>query len=153
MTSKSNNAEVVPGANERLEELGRGCYAFSADGCSNTGIIIGDRGVLIVDAQATPELASKVLEIVGTLTDKPVKQVVLTHFHADSTLGAHAFDAGEIVASDLTRRMMDTRGAEDILVSKDRRPALFSSLPVGMDVILPSMTIASSDMPRPKPMR
>lgn len=144
MTSKSNNAEVVPGANERLEELGRGCYAFSADGCSNTGIIIGDRGVLIVDAQATPELASKVLEIVGTLTDKPVKQVVLTHFHADSTLGAHAFDAGEIVASDLTRRMMDTRGAEDILVSKDRRPALFSSLPVGMDVILPSMTIASS---------
>ena len=144
MTSKSSNAEVVPGANDRLEELGRGCYAFCADGCSNTGVIMGDRGVLIVDAQATPELASKVLEKIGTLTDKPVKQVVLTHFHADSTLGAHAFEAGEIVASDLTRRMMDTRGAEDILVSRDRQPALFSSLPAGMNVSLPSMTIASS---------
>jgi len=144
MTSDSNNAEVVPGANARLEELGRGCYAFSADGCSNTGVIIGERGVLIVDAQATPDLAAIVLQKIRDITDKPVKQVLLTHFHADTTLGASAFEAGEVVASDLTRRMMDTRGAEEILVSLDRQPALFSTLPAGITVSLPSMTVASS---------
>ncbi|MET1415063.1 MBL fold metallo-hydrolase [Roseibium sp. HPY-6] len=144
MTNEPNNSELSPGANERFEELGRGCYAFSADGCSNTGVIVGERGVLIVDAQATPEFAGKVLEKVREKTDKPVKQVVLTHFHADSTLGATAFEAGEIVASDLTRRMMDTRGAEEILVARDRLPALFSGLPSMTGVSLPSMTIASS---------
>ncbi|WP_299471589.1 MBL fold metallo-hydrolase [uncultured Roseibium sp.] len=144
MTNESNNSELSPGANERFEEIGRGCYAFSADGCSNTGVIVGERGVLIVDAQATPELAAKVLEKIREKTDKPIKQVVLTHFHADSTLGAQAFDAGEIVASDLTRRMMDTRGAEEILVARDRLPGLFSGLPSNVGVSLPSMTIASS---------
>ncbi|MDN3718865.1 hypothetical protein QW131_05690 [Roseibium salinum] len=53
------NKSAAVGDNERFEELGRGCYAYSADGCSNTGVIIGERGVLIVDGQASPELAEK----------------------------------------------------------------------------------------------
>ena len=125
----TNNSETPKGANEKFEELGRGCYAYSTDGCSNTGVIVGDRGVLIIDAQATPEHAERVLEKVRTVTDKPVKQVVLTHYHADSSLGAGAFEAGDIVASDLTRRMMDTRGAEEILVARERVPDLFDGLP------------------------
>nr|WP_319386944.1 MBL fold metallo-hydrolase [uncultured Roseibium sp.] len=144
MTNESNNSENPTGANERFEELGRGCYAYSADGCSNTGVIVGERGVLIIDAQATPEHAERVLEKVRGVTDKPVKQVVLTHFHADSSLGANAFEAGEIVASDLTRRMMDTRGAEEILVARERMPGLFEALPATTTISLPSLTIASS---------
>ncbi|WP_306145104.1 MBL fold metallo-hydrolase [Roseibium sp. MMSF_3412] len=140
----TNNSETPKGANEKFEELGRGCYAYSSDGCSNTGVIVGDRGVLIVDAQATPEHADRVLEKVRTVTDKPVKQVVLTHFHADNSLGADAFDAGDIVASDLTRRMMDTRGAEEILVARERVPDLFEALPATTTISLPSLTIASS---------
>ncbi|WP_422039130.1 MBL fold metallo-hydrolase [Roseibium sp.] len=144
MTNESNNSENPTGANERFEELGRGCYAYSADGCSNTGVIVGERGVLIIDAQATPEHAERVLEKVRGVTDKPVKQVVLTHFHADSSLGANSFEAGEIVASDLTRRMMDTRGAEEILVARERMPDLFEALPATTTISLPSLTIASS---------
>ncbi|WP_421982530.1 MBL fold metallo-hydrolase [Roseibium sp.] len=144
MTNESNNSVNPAGANERFEELGRGCYAYSADGCSNTGVIVGERGVLIIDAQATPEHAERVLEKVRGVTDKPVKQVVLTHFHADSSLGANAFEAGEIVASDLTRRMMDTRGAEEILVARERMPDLFETLPASTTISLPSLTIASS---------
>lgn len=140
----TNNSETPKGANEKFEELGRGCYAYSSNGCSNTGVIIGDRGVLIVDAQATPEHAERVLEKVRTVTDKPVKQVVLTHYHADSSLGAGAFEAGDIVASDLTRRMMDTRGAEEILVAWERVPDLFNGLPATTTTSLPSLTIASS---------
>ncbi|MEM8701968.1 MAG: MBL fold metallo-hydrolase [Pseudomonadota bacterium] len=140
----TNNSEKSVGANEKFEELGRGCYAYSSDGCSNTGVIVGERGVLIIDAQATPEHAERVLEKVRTVTDKPVKQVVLTHYHADSSLGASAFEAGDIVASDLTRRMMDTRGAEEMLVARTRVPDLFDGLSATTTVSLPSLTIASS---------
>ncbi|MCV0427451.1 MAG: MBL fold metallo-hydrolase [Roseibium sp.] len=139
-----NNSEAVPGENARFEELGRGCYAYSADGCSNTGVIVGDRGVLIVDGQATPAHAEKVLEHVRDITDKPVKQVVLTHFHADNSLGSWAFDPGEVIASDLTRRMIETRGIEDIHVSRERFKALFADLPAIPAVCAPTMTIASS---------
>lgn len=144
MVEMTNRSEAVPGENERFEELGRGCYAYSADGCSNTGVVIGEKGVLIVDAQATPALAEKVLQKVRELTDKPIKQVVLTHFHSDNTLGALAFEPGEVIASDLTRRMMETRGVEEIRVARERDAALFAGLPGNTGVSMPSMTIASS---------
>ncbi len=143
MIDMKNKSEAVPGDNERFEELGRGCYAYSADGCSNTGVIVGSNGVLIVDGQATPALAEKVLEKVRALTDKPVKQVVLTHYHAAHTLGAQAFEPGEIVASDLTRRMLDTRGREEVRVSRELDPALFAGA-ASQAAAAPTMTIASS---------
>lgn len=43
MVEMTNRSEAVPGENERFEELGRGCYAYSADGCSNTGVVIGEK--------------------------------------------------------------------------------------------------------------
>ncbi|MES0808297.1 MBL fold metallo-hydrolase [Roseibium sp. SCPC15] len=139
-----NTSEAVPGENERFEELGRGCYAYSADGCSNTGVIIGERGILIVDGQATPSHAEKVLKKIRDITDKPVKQVVLTHFHAENTLGSWAFEPGEVISSDLTRRMIETRGIEDIHVSRERFKALFADLSAIPAVCAPTMTIASS---------
>ncbi len=144
MVDIKNNSEAVPGENERFKELGRGCYAYSADGCSNTGVIVGERGVLIVDGQATPAMAEKTLQKLREITDKPVKQVVLTHFHADSSLGAQLFEPGDIIASDLTQRMIDTRGAQDIQVSRERDPVLFADLAADARVCKPSMTIASS---------
>lgn len=144
MVAMTNGSERVPGANEQFENIGQGCYAFSADGCANTGVIIGERGVLVIDGQATPAMAEKVLAKIRDLTDKPVRSVVLTHFHADSSLGTSAFEPGEVIASDLTRRMMETRGAEDIRVSCERDPNLFSDLPSGSTVSSPTMTIASS---------
>jgi glyoxylase-like metal-dependent hydrolase (beta-lactamase superfamily II) len=144
MVEMTNRSEAVPGANERFEELGRGCFAYSADGCTNTGVVIGDRGILVVDGQATPALAAKVLEKIRERTDKPVRSVVLTHFHADNSLGTSVFEPGEVIASDLTRRMMDTRGAEEIRVSRNRDPELFAGLSSNAGVTTPSMTIASS---------
>ena len=43
-------------------EVGRDLWAFTAEGDPNTGVIIGDDSVMIVDAQATPRLAGKVVE-------------------------------------------------------------------------------------------
>jgi len=144
MDEMTKRSEAVPGANEKLEEVGRGCYVYSADECANTGVVIGERGVLIVDSPATPTLAEQALAKIRSLTDRPVRSVVLTHFHSDSTLGAMAFEPGEVIASDLTRRMIETRGAEDIRVSRLRDPELFAALPETAGAVTPTMTIASS---------
>lgn len=72
-------------------EIGRDLWAFTAEGDPNTGVIIGDKSVMVIDAQATPRLAGKVIEKVRTLTDKPINYVVLTHYHAVRVLGASAY--------------------------------------------------------------
>ena len=60
-------------------EIGRDLWAFTAEGDPNSGVIIGDDSVMIIDAQATPRLANKVVEKIRGVTDKPIKHVVLSH--------------------------------------------------------------------------
>ena len=100
--------------------------------------------MLVIDGQGTPSLAEKVLEKIREKTDKPIKQVVLTHYHADSGFGAQAFEGHEIIASDLTRRMMDTRGRDDLQLSIDRYPDIYPASTSTRSMPLPTMTIASS---------
>ena len=61
-----------------FDEVGEGLWAFTAEGDPNSGVIIGDDSVMIVEAQATPRLANKVIEKVREVTDKPISHVVLT---------------------------------------------------------------------------
>ena len=58
-----------------FSEIGRDLYAFTAEGDPNSGIIIGDDGVIVIDAQATPAMAGLVIERVRKVTDKPIKYV------------------------------------------------------------------------------
>ena len=53
-----------------FKEIGRDLYAFTAEGDPNSGIIVGDDGVIVVDAQATPALAGEVIARVRKVTDK-----------------------------------------------------------------------------------
>ena len=57
-------------------EIGRDLWAFTAEGDPNTGVIIGDDSVMVIDAQATPRLANIVVEKIRSVTDKPIKHVV-----------------------------------------------------------------------------
>ena len=85
-------------------EIGEGLYAFTAEGDPNSGVIIGDDSVMIVEAQATPRLANKVIDCVRSVTDKPISHVVLTHYHAVRVLGASAFNAPQVIMSDYLAR-------------------------------------------------
>ena len=69
-------------------EIGKDLWAFTAEGDPNSGVIIGDDSVMIVEAQATPRLANMVIEKVREITDKPITHLVLTHYHAVRVLGA-----------------------------------------------------------------
>ena len=106
-------------------EIGEGLYAFTAEGDPNSGVIIGDESVMIIEAQATPRLANKVIECVRSVTDKPISHVVLTHYHAVRVLGASAFNADQIIMSDMTRAMVVERGQEDWDSEFQRFPRLF----------------------------
>ena len=106
-------------------EIGDGLYAFTAEGDPNSGVIIGDDSVMIIEAQATPRLAHKVIEKVRSVTDKPISHVVLTHYHAVRVLGASAFAANQVIMSEAARAMVVERGQEDWDSEFARFPRLF----------------------------
>mgnify|MGYP001627745934 FL=1 len=106
-------------------QVGEGLYAFTAEGDPNSGVIIGDDSVMIIEAQATPRLANKVIECVRSVTDKPITHVALTHYHAVRVLGASAFGADQIIMGDTARAMVVERGQEDWDSEFQRFPRLF----------------------------
>jgi len=124
-------------------EVGPDLWAFTAEGDPNTGVIIGDDSVMIVDAQATPRLAAKVIEKVRTVTDKPIKYVTLTHYHAVRVLGASAYNASEILMSEKGRAMVVERGQEDWDSEFERFPRLFEGHESIPGLTWPTMTFNS----------
>jgi len=121
-------------------EIGRDLYAFTAEGDPNTGVIIGDDSVMVVDAQATPKMAETVIEHIRTVTDKPIKYVVLSHYHAVRVLGASAYKAEQIIASDTCRAMIHERGQEDWDSEFGRFPRLFDAAETIPGLTWPTMT-------------
>ncbi len=108
-----------------FDELAPGLYGYTAEGDPNSGVVVGDDSVLVVDAQATPALAGDVLARIRGVTDKPVRHVVLTHYHAVRVLGASAYRGAEIIASDIARAMIAERGQQDMDSEIGRFPRLF----------------------------
>ena len=106
-------------------KIGEGLYAFTAEGDPNSGVIIGDNSVMVIEAQATPRLARKVIEAIRSVTDKPISHLVLTHYHAVRVLGASAFAAPQVIMSDAARAMVVERGQEDWDSEFARFPRLF----------------------------
>ena len=97
-----------------FDQIGQGLYACTAEGDPNSGIIVGDDVVMVVDAQPTPAMANELIARVAKVTDKPIKYVLLSHYHAVRTLGAASYKNAEILASDTTRGLIAERGNQDM---------------------------------------
>jgi glyoxylase-like metal-dependent hydrolase (beta-lactamase superfamily II) len=122
-------------ANWKTEKVADGIYAFIApDGVTpivsgNSVAIIGDDGVLIVDAGQFPSVARAQIAAIRKLTDKPVRYVVNSHWHPDHWLGnaeyAAAFPGVPIISTrntyDLARSkalpFIDTTYAQGVLAT------------------------------------
>jgi len=114
-----------------FSQLSDHCYAFTAEGDPNTGVIIGDDSVMIIDATATPVAAQSVIAKVREITDKPIKYVLLTHYPAVRVLGASGYrDAGleQVIASQRTHDLIVERGQQDMDSEITRFPRLFDSV-------------------------
>lgn len=110
---------------QHLEVLADGVYALTADGDPNVGAIEGEDFVVCFEALATPVAAREWLARLREHTDKPVRYLVLSHYHAVRVLGASAFDAEAIVAHENTRKLIAERGQQDWESEFGRMPRLF----------------------------
>ena len=111
-----------------FSELSEHAYAYTAEGDPNTGIVIGDDAVMVIDTQATPVMARDVIDRIRGVTDKPIKYVVLTHYHAVRVLGASAYGAEHIIASQDTCDLIVERGEQDYKSEYERFPRLFQAV-------------------------
>jgi len=110
---------------ERLEVLGEGVYALTAAGDPNVGAVEGEDFLVCIEARATPAAARRWLDQLREHTDKPVRHLVLTHYHAVRVLGASAFGAQNVIAHERTRFLIAERGREDWASEYGRMPRLF----------------------------
>ncbi len=116
-------------------QLSEHAWAYTAEGDPNTGVIIGDDAVMVIDTQATPVMAQDVIRRIREVTDKPIQYVVLSHYHAVRVLGASAYQPQHIIASQDTYDLIVERGEADKASEIGRFPRLFrnvESVPPGL---------------------
>lgn len=103
--------EAGPGTTptHRFEEVASGVYFATGTGSvfvqSNSMVVVNESDVLVVDSHVTPAAAEALLAAIKTLTDKPVRTLVNTHYHFDHAHGNQVFrDRGiDIVGHEYTR--------------------------------------------------
>lgn len=125
-----------------FERLSENAYAYVTDGDPNSGVIIGDDSVMVVDATATPAMAQDLIRAIRSVTDKPIRHVALTHYHAVRVLGASAYAAEgavNIIASRATHDLIVERGQADMDSEIGRFPRLFRSVETIPGLTWPTM--------------
>ncbi|KNZ31937.1 MAG: beta-lactamase [Methylibium sp. NZG] len=121
-------------------KLSDNAYAYTAEGDPNTGVIVGDDAVMVVDTQATPLMAQDVIRRIREVTDKPIKYVLMSHYHAVRVLGASAYQPQQIIASQDTYDLIVERGAQDMKSEIERFPRLFRAVETIPGLTWPTMT-------------
>ena len=111
-----------------FDRLSDRAYAYTAEGDPNTGIVVGDDAVMVIDTQATPVMAQDVIRRIREVTDKPIRYVVLTHYHAVRVLGASGYEPEHIIASRDTYDLIVERGEADMKSEIERFPRLFRAV-------------------------
>src|SRR3954452_8458075 len=101
----------TPGAAYRFTEIVPGVYSAIGTGTMNVGsnsaVIVNTDEVMIVDSHISPESGRAMLQELKTITDKPVRVLINTHFHYDHTNGNQAFPPGvDIIGHEFTRRKL-----------------------------------------------
>jgi glyoxylase-like metal-dependent hydrolase (beta-lactamase superfamily II) len=111
-----------------FDKLSEHAYAYTAEGDPNTGIVVGDDAVMVIDAQATPIMAQDVIRRIREVTDKPIRYLVLSHYHAVRVLGASAYRAQHVISSRDTYDLIAERGEADMKSEIERFPRLFRAV-------------------------
>ena len=131
-----------------FEQLSAHCWAYTAEGDPNSGVIIGDKFIMVSDTTATPAMAQDLIAKIRVISDKPIKYVLLTHYHAVRVLGASAYfaeGATEVIASQGTLELIIERGKEDMQSEMERFPRLFRGAEGVPGLTWPTLVIGGGD--------
>jgi len=135
--SASDTREQKP----QVRELAPNVYGYISDFDPNCGFVVGDEHVVLIDTRPTPRMARDFLAAIRTVTDKPVRFIVLTHYHAVRVMGASAFPQVQaIVASNGTLDWIRTRGQADFDSEVGRFPRLFAGVEEIPGLTMPTMS-------------
>ena len=111
---------------------------------SNAGFIVTSDGVVVFDSLGTPSLAYKLVQKIKTVTDQPIKKVVVSHFHADHIYGLQVFEelGAEIIAPYGAQKYIQSEVAKDRL--EERRFSLDPWVNADTRLVLPDTTVSKS---------
>jgi len=120
-----------------LSKVADGVYAAIAKprtpiNC-NAAVVVYDEGVLVVDTHSRPSSAAALIQQIKSVTDKPVRYAVNTHFHWDHAQGNHAYPVAfprqvSIVASEATRENLIQMGMKRVKDQIDAGPGQVADL-------------------------
>src|SRR5262252_9416361 len=101
----------APQAAYRFQQIVPGVFSAIGTGAMNVGsnsaVIVNRDEVMIVDSHISPESGRAMLQEIKSITDKPVRFLINTHFHYDHTNGNQAFPPGvDIIGHEFTRRKL-----------------------------------------------
>jgi cyclase len=101
-------SQTPPATAHTFRQIAPGVYsaigAASLNSGSNSAVIVNQDDVIVVDSHMTPEAGRVLIQEIKTLTDKPVRLLVDTHFHYDHTDGNQAFaPIADIIGHEYTR--------------------------------------------------
>ena len=109
------------GAQLETKQLAPGVYALLSNKppVDNSGFVVGERGVLVIDAHINGAMARQIQAAVRRVTDKPILYLINTNFHGDHTFGNYAFPAEtRIVAHrETAERMRDFEHEKKLLLA------------------------------------
>ncbi len=126
----------------QVQELAPGVFGYISEFDPNCGFVVGDEYVVAIDTRPTPRMARDFLQAIASVTDKPVKFIVLTHYHAVRVLGASAFpDVQAIIASQGTADWVQSRGQADFDSEVGRFPRLFEGVEEVPGLTVPTITL------------
>mgnify|MGYP000023444683 FL=1 len=115
----------IPSWKSGLQEVAPNVFAYIHSGVGwdicNSGFIVGDDGVLVIDAMMVASQVRMYMEEIRKVTDKPIRYVVNTHHHVDHSFGNQFYLPAEIVSHRGCRESLITKGA-DVGMLSERYP-------------------------------
>jgi len=114
----------------------------------NAGFIVTRDGVIVIDTLGTPRLGRRLLATIRTITDQPVRYVIVTHNHPDHAYGVAAFQQLGGVTVIAHAGMLDYVGSETQLRSVDYRRGLLGADMEGFEPVRPDVPIGGERFDR-----
>lgn len=121
------------------ERVAENVYSFQSDLYAqvNAGAVVGPNWAVVIDTLALPEETLEIRQFIEQELQVPVRYVINTHFHADHTWGNYLFPNATILASNLCRELLDTRGRSSLDAAKKQTTTFRQTR-----IILPHLTFA-----------
>lgn len=107
MAASLSVAQMPPQGPFQVHQLTPTIYWVEGGG-GNTGIIVGNKGVVVIDSKTNPDGGKQLVDDVARITSKPITTVILTHSDIDHTGGLPAFPKGvTIIAQEGDKKEME----------------------------------------------